>query len=112
MSEVKVNKISPRSGTNLTVGDNADVLIIPNGVTEQVQSGGSIQVQSGGSVTIASGATITNSGTATGFGESYNGAVNWSSTIKTGTFTAASGTGYFCNTTASAFTVNLPAGTA
>ena len=44
MSEVKVNKISPRSGTDVTLGDSGDTFTIP------------------------SGATLTNSGTATGFG--------------------------------------------
>ena len=45
MSEIKVNKISPRSGTNVTLGDSGDTFTIP------------------------SGATLTNSGTATGFPE-------------------------------------------
>src|SRR6056300_424845 len=44
MSEVKVNKISPRSGTDVTLGDSGDTITIP------------------------SGATITNNGTQTGFG--------------------------------------------
>ncbi len=43
MSEVKVDKISPRSGTAFTLGDSGDTFTIP------------------------SGATIANSGTATGF---------------------------------------------
>jgi len=43
-SEVKVDKISPSSGTALTIGDSGDTITIP------------------------SGATIANSGTATGFG--------------------------------------------
>ena len=47
----------------------------------------------------------------TGFGRS--GSVNWdTSSIKTSTFTAADGNGYFCNTSGGAFTVNLPAGSA
>jgi hypothetical protein len=45
MSELKVNKVTPRSGTTVTLGDSGDTITIP------------------------SGATITNSGTATGFGE-------------------------------------------
>jgi hypothetical protein len=44
MSELKVNKVTPRSGTTVTIGDSGDTITIP------------------------SGATITNSGTATGFG--------------------------------------------
>jgi len=38
--------------------------------------------------------------------------VNWDTTPKTTTVTAASGTGYFINTTSGGVTVNLPAGTA
>jgi len=38
--------------------------------------------------------------------------VDWDTTPKTATFSAVSGNGYFCNTTAGAFTVNLPAGSA
>ena len=46
-----------------------------------------------------------------GFGRT--GTVDWqTSSIKTSTFTAANGEGYFCNTTSGAFTVNLPAGSA
>jgi hypothetical protein len=43
MSELKVNKVTPRSGTTVTLGDSGDTITIPSGVT------------------------ITNSGTATGF---------------------------------------------
>ena len=45
MSELQVNKISPRSGAAITLGDSGDTFTIP------------------------AGATITNSGTATGFGK-------------------------------------------
>jgi hypothetical protein len=87
MSEVKVNKISPRSGTEVTLGDSGDTFTIP------------------------SGATINNQGTATNFGAT--GSASWTTTVKTATFTAVAGEGYFCNTSAiGAFTVNLPAGTA
>ena len=74
MSEVKVNKISPRTNCGtVTLGDSGDSFVIP------------------------SGATITNNGTQTGFGR--EGSVNWqTSSIKTATFTATSGEGYFCNT--------------
>jgi hypothetical protein len=57
---------------------------------------------SGDTVTLAAGAT------SSGFGATYNGAVNWDTTAKTTGFTAVSGVGYFCNTTSSAFTVTLP----
>jgi hypothetical protein len=33
MSEVKVNKISPRSGTDVTLGDSGDTFTLPTGVT-------------------------------------------------------------------------------
>jgi hypothetical protein len=87
MSEIKVNKISPKQTcTQLTLGDSGDTIIIP------------------------AGATITNNGTATGFGRT--GSVNWDTTPKTTTVTAVSGVGYFVNTTSGAITVNLPAGVA
>ena len=99
MSEIKVNKISQRSGTAITLGNS--------GTDFQLPSGADIVAQSGSTITIAAGATITNSGTATGFGAT--GAVNWDTTPKTTGFTAVSGIGYFCNTTAGAFTATLPA---
>ena len=55
---------------------------------------------SGDTVTLASGASQS------GFGRS--GSVNWQTSIKTATFTAVSGEGYFCNTSGGAFTLNLP----
>jgi hypothetical protein len=61
---------------------------------------------SGDTVTLAAGAT------SSGFGATYNGAVNWDTTPKTTTVTAVSGVGYFINTTSGAVTVNLPAGSA
>jgi hypothetical protein len=84
MSEIKVNKISPRTACGTTtLGDSGDTFTIPSGVT------------------------ITNNGTQTGFGR--EGSVNWQTSIKTATFTAASGEGYFCDTASvGAFTVNLP----
>jgi hypothetical protein len=33
MSEIKVNKLSPRSGTTVTLGDSGDTITIPSGVT-------------------------------------------------------------------------------
>ena len=94
MSEVKVNKISPRSGTGVTLGDNGDTFTLP----------------SGGTIAIAAGATINNQGTAVNFGAT--GSASWVTTVKTSTFTAVAGEGYFVNTTGGAVTVNLPAGTA
>ena len=59
---------------------------------------------SGDSIALASGASQT------GFGRT--GTVDWNTTPKTATFTAVSGDGFFANTTGSAFTMNLPAGSA
>ena len=65
------------------------------------QSGSTLTLGgSGTAVTLACGATQT------GFGR--EGSVNWQTAIKTATFTAASGEGYFCDTSGGAFTVNLP----
>jgi hypothetical protein len=81
MSEIKVNKISPRSGTDITLGDSGDNFIIP------------------------SGATLTNNGTASGFAS-----IAWQSSIVTGsTLTAVAGNGYWIDTTSNACTITLPA---
>ena len=57
--------------------------------------------ESGDTVTLGTGASQT------GFGRT--GTVNWQTSIKTATFTAVSGEGYFCDTVSvGAFTVNLP----
>ena len=60
--------------------------------------------QSGDSIQLACGATQT------GFGRT--GTVDWDTTAKTASFTAVSGNGYFVNTTSTAITVTLPAGSA
>jgi hypothetical protein len=85
MSEIKVNKISPKQTcTQVTLGDSGDTFTIPAGVT------------------------LTNNGTATGFGPT--GAVSWNTTkITADPNPAVSGVGYFADTTSSAFTVTLPA---
>ena len=86
MSEIKVNKITPRASCGTTqLGDSGDTFTIPVG------------------------ATITNLGTASGFGAT--GAVNWDvASIKTTDFTAVSGNGYFVDTaTTGAVIVTLPA---
>jgi hypothetical protein len=84
MSEIKVNKISPKQTcTQLTLGDSGDTIIIP------------------------AGATISNSGTAAGFGPT--GAVSWNTTkITANPNPAVSGVGYFADTTSAAFTITLP----
>jgi len=80
MSEVKVNKVSPRSGTGLQLGDSGDTITIP------------------------SGATLANSGTATGFA-----AIDWQSTIVTGaTHTASANQGIWIDTSSNACNLTLP----
>jgi len=121
MSEIKVNKISPRTACGtVTVGDSGDSVSVSAGVPVTVSGdlksnalkatdGGSIISQSGTTITLgASGDTINlaSGATQTGFGKS--GAVDWQTTIKTGDFTAVSGEGYFVNTTGGAVTVTLP----
>ena len=66
MSELKVNKISPATGTAFALGDSGDTFTLP------------------------SGATIVNSGTATGFGG--GGVLQVKSTEKTSSFSTTSAT--------------------
>ena len=87
MSELKVNKISPKTNCGTTtLGDSGDTFTIPAGVS------------------------ITNNGTASGFGAT--GSASWNTTVKTSGFTAVAGEGYFVDTSSGAISVNLPAGTA
>ena len=67
MSEVKVNKISPRTACGTTtLGDSGDTIAIPAGVASTIE--GNVTLGSSGkTITIPAGATITNSGTAAGF---------------------------------------------
>jgi hypothetical protein len=73
-----------------------------------------IDKQNGSTLTIGGSGTTVQLGTGatqTGFGRT--GTVDWQTgSIKTSTFTAANGEGYFANTSGGAFTMNLPAGTA
>ena len=87
MSKIEVNTVEPQCGTTLTLGASGDTITFP------------------------SGTTVVNNGSQTGFGRT--GTVDWQTgSIKTSTFTAANGEGYFANTSGGAFTMNLPAGTA
>jgi len=75
----------------------------------QNQCGANIINESSNTITIgASGDTIALASGASQSGFGREGSVNWQTSIKTATFTAASGEGYFCNTSGGAFTVNLP----
>ena len=78
----------------------------------QASDGGNLVSQSGTTITLgASGDTINLASGASQSGFGRTGTVDWQTgDIKTATFTAANGEGYFCNTSGGAFTVNLPAG--
>jgi hypothetical protein len=94
-SIIKVDTVQDQDGNNI-INENANTITIG---------------ASGDTITIPAGATINNQGTAVNFGAT--GSASWvTDSIKTATFTATAGEGYFCNTTAGAFTVNLPAGSA
>jgi hypothetical protein len=87
MSKIEVNAIEPQCGTTLTVGASGDTITFP------------------------SGTTVVNNGSQTGFGRT--GTVDWQTgSIKTGTFTAVNGEGYFVDTSSGVSTANLPAGSA
>ena len=88
-STIKVNNIQNQCGANI-INESSNTITIG---------------ASGDTVSLASGASQT------GFGRT--GTVDWQTgSIKTATFTATNGEGYFCNTTGGSFTVNLPAGSA
>ena len=88
-STIKVNNIQNQCGANI-INESSNTITIG---------------ASGDTVSLASGASQT------GFGRT--GTVDWQTgSIKTATFTAANGEGYFANTSGGAFTMNLPAGTA
>ena len=86
-SIIKVNTVQDTDGNNI-INENANTITIG---------------ASGDTISIPSGATLANSGTATGFG------ISWQSAIKTSSFTAVAGEGYWINTTSGAITVTLPA---
>ena len=85
-STIKVNNIQNQCGQNI-INENSNTITIG---------------ASGDTIALASGASQS------GFGRT--GTVDWQTgSIKTGDFTAASGEGYFVNTTSGAITVTLPA---
>ena len=98
MSKIEVDAITEQSGSTLTTGGGAGKTVVVDATTVTLG-------RCGGTVALASGATQT------GFGRT--GTVDWQTgSIKTATFTAANGEGYFCNTAGGGFTMNLPAGSA
>ena len=88
-STIKVNNVQNQCGANI-INENSNTITIG---------------ASGDTIALASGASQT------GFGR--EGTVDWqTSSIKTSTFTAVSGQGFFCDTNSGGFTCNLPAGSA
>jgi len=122
-SKIKVdniNKVSDDSniinkcGTAINVGASGNtVTVTGNDIRSdsyKAADGGVIISQSGTAVTIgASGDTINLASGASQSGFGRTGTVDWQTgSIKTGNFTAASGEGYFVNTTSGAITATLP----
>jgi hypothetical protein len=70
MSELKVNKVTPRSGTTVTLGDSGDTITIPSGAT---LSGTSIALS--GNIGLG-GATPTTSGTGITFPATASASTN------------------------------------
>jgi len=88
-STIKVNNVQNQCGANI-INENSNTITLG---------------ASGDTIALASGASQT------GFGRT--GTVDWQTgDIKTATFTAVNGQGFFANTTSGGFTANLPAGTA
>ena len=118
MSKVEVNTIEPQCGTTLTVGKCTTSVAVPGNVVKsnalQASDGGNIVSQCGTTITLgATGDAITLASGATQSGFGREGSVDWdTASIKTGTFSAVSGNGYFVNTSGGTATVNLPAGAA
>ena len=95
MSKIEVDAITEQSGTTLTTGGGAGKTVVVDATTVTIG-------RCGGTVALASGASQT------GFGR--EGSVDWQTgSLKTATFTAVSGEGYFINQ-GSQITANLPAG--
>ncbi len=118
MSKIEVNTVDAQCGSTITVGSSGkNVKIEGNDIRSndyKASDGGNIINQCGTTITLgASGDTINLASGASQSGFGRTGTVDWQTgSIKTATFTAANGEGYFANTSGGAFTMNLPAGTA
>ena len=118
MSKIEVNEIDAQSGSTITVGSACKSVAVPGNVVKtnavQASDAGNIISQSGTTITVgASGDTVSLASGASQSGFGRSGTVDWqTSSIKTATFTAANGEGYFANTSGGSFTMNLPAGSA
>ena len=103
MSEVKVNKITPRTDCGTTqLGDSGDTVTVTGDLRSdslKAADGGVIISQSGTTITLgASGDTVSLASGASQSGFGRSGSVDWQTTVKTESFTASSGEGYFIDT--------------
>ena len=105
-SKIKVDNITDQGGNEL-IKRCGSTTTIGSGASNTINVCGSAITlgRCGGTVSLASGATQS------GFGR--EGSVNWQTgSIKTSTFTAVNGEGYFVDTSSGGVTMNLPAGAA
>jgi hypothetical protein len=116
-SKIKVDNIENQCGGAVVTKCGATTTISGSVVKAddiQAADGGNLINQCGTTITLgASGDTINlaSGASQTGFGRT--GTVDWQTgSIKTATFTAVNGEGYFANTSGGTFTMNLPAGSA
>jgi hypothetical protein len=113
------NNIINESGDVITVGAAGDTVAVAGNIVKtnavQASDAGNIISQSGTTITIgASGDTVSLASGASQSGFGRAGSVDWQTgSIKTASsFTAASGEGYFIDTSSNGVTANLPAGSA
>jgi hypothetical protein len=116
-SKIKVDNIENQCGGAVVTKCGGTTTIsgtVVKSNTLQASDAGNIISQSGTTITLgASGDTINLASGASQSGFGRTGTVDWQTgSIKTATFTAVSGEGYFANTSGGAFTMNLPAGVA
>ena len=121
-STIKVDTIKDQASTNIVNKCGTTINIGAPGDTTKVAAntirsnalqnacGGNTISKCGTTVTIGqSGDTVNLASGASQSGFGRTGTVDWDTgSIKTTTFTAVSGNGYFCNTSAAGFTMNLP----
>jgi len=110
-----VNDTTPQLGGNLDVNGNSIVSVSNGNITFTPDGTGKVIID-GLSYPTADGTAnqvLTTDGSGNlSFADASGGGLSWQSSIKTSTFTASDGEGYFVNTTGGAVTVNLPSGSA
>jgi len=94
MSKIKVDAVESRNGT-LTLGGTGDTVVYTAGSIPNSSLDNSAITINGTAISLGSSGTIPVG-------------IEWQTTVKTASFTAAAGEGYFINTSSSAITVTLP----